>query len=577
MEDAFNSYSSIISGYLQWKCIVINGNVHNKLILHYENNDNTKVYIDNDFGEYMLCSTYRIDPNQREEIISVNNRTVSYRGLVPFSYNPKNENKNTVMVRRIPTTINKEEINFVDSQHMSRDDVIRVSIPPMNGFENMEFSGIFIIIVIINTLTSYLIIIYIIVYSPFAPKLSDPIREFKGQIFLNAKAMLPGNVFEQHIDLALEVEQVEVVSKKSGTYDADGNEIILPYVVNVTVLYVITRSEFDMIKFFNPNTTPIKFMTIYGEAKVANFLEAPTIEKNGQQQLFFSSSSYLFLKICKNKNIAQNPVQSTSELPRSDGKECYRSEIEVMAAIKKGIDNVSCAGSDRIVLFTDVVSDADNVYVVLPFKKGLDANSKLNNYNAQMNSINSGLKTTKSDYVCKILLKNVSTAICFLHSLGISHNDIKLENIVSSAPLDAPILDWVNNLSIVDFGQARRHCINQSNSMVYPLPWLGFPGTPNYYCPETLQSTPYDGFKVDVFQLAMTIVYFQSSKLYEKFRKNFDEYKEFLARLKAFGPEHFVALFGFSDPVLISLLVRMLNSDPNKRISMKEVREQSAL
>jgi hypothetical protein len=146
MEGSFNCYSSIISGYLQWKCIVINGAVHNKLVLHYENNDNTKVYIDNDFGEYMLCSTYRIDPNQREEAIS---GTVSYRGLEPFSYNPKNENKNTVMVRRIPTTINNEEINFADYQHMSRDDVIRVSTPRRNGFESMEFSGIIIIIIII--------------------------------------------------------------------------------------------------------------------------------------------------------------------------------------------------------------------------------------------------------------------------------------------------------------------------------------------------------------------------------------------------------------------------------------------
>jgi serine/threonine protein kinase len=332
-----------------------------------------------------------------------------------------------------------------------------------------------------------------------------------------------------------------------------------------------------MIKFFNPDTTPIKFMTIYGEAKVANYLEAPKSDNSFGQELFFSSSSYLFLKICKNKNVGRNPVQSTSELPRSDGKECYRSEIEVMATIKKGIDNVSCAGSDRIVLFNDVVSDADNVYVVLPFKKGLDANSKLNNYNLQLKSMSLGLKTTKSDYVCKVLLKNVSTAMCFLHSLGISHNDIKLENIVSAAPLDAPILDWVNNLAIVDFGQARRHCIDSSNSIVYPLPWLGIPGTPNYYCPETLNSAPYDGFKVDVFQLAMTIVYFQSSKLYEKFRKNFDEYKEFLARLKAFGPQQFVALFGFSDPVLNTLMVRMLDPDPKKRISMKEVREQSAL
>jgi serine/threonine protein kinase len=88
-----------------------------------------------------------------------------------------------------------------------------------------------------------------------------------------------------------------------------------------------------------------------------------------------------------------------------------------------------------------------------------------------------------------------------------------------------------------------------------------------------LSSNPFDGFKFDVFQLAMTIFYLKSSKLYEKFRKDFDEYKVFLSRLKAFGSVHFVALFGFNDPVLKALLIKMLDFDPSTRISMQGVKE----
>ena len=550
MEEQFQPYESIKPGLMQWKCVICNGNVYHKLVLHYKNQSQESIYIDNDFGEYMLCSTYRINHQQRNEVTVARNKTVIYSGLEPFSYNPKNENKNTVLVRRIPASYQNEEIYFVDSQHMSRTDVIKVAIPPRKGFENLAFS----------------------VYSPFAAKLADPITEFKGRLYLDAKINVPGTVFEQQIDLALEVDQVEVVNKGTGKYDDNGNEIVLPYLVNVTVLYVINRKEFNMIKFFNPNKSPEKYMTIFGEAKVATYLDGPRYENNGQE-LFFSSNSKLFLKICKNKNAVRAPVQCTSELPRVGGKECYRTEIEVMAALKSGIDQLNSEGSNRIVLFNDVISDADNVYVILPYKQGLDANSMLNNYNLQVKSLSLDATSGKSEIVCKILLKNVSTALCFMHSLGISHNDIKLENIVSAAPHDSSIHDWVHDLAIVDFGQARRHFRDPSNSAYYQLPWLGIPGTPNYYCPETLQSSPYDGFKVDVFQLAMTIVYFKSSKLYEKFRKNFDEYKVFLSRLKAFGPVHFVALFGFNDPVLKALLIRMLDFNPITRISMQEVRE----
>lgn len=528
MEDELPPYSCIHQCSLQWKSIVMNNNVYQKLVLKYINNDNNNVYIDNDFGEYVLSSTYRINPKHRKETISGRNSTISYGCLEPFSYNSKNDNKNTVMVRRIPASFKNEEINFVDSQHMSRNDVIKVVIPPREGFENVQIS----------------------VYSPFAAKLSNPITEFKGRLYSNAKIILPGTVFEQNIDVALEVDQIEVISKDTGKYD----------VVNVTVLYVINRNEFDMIKFFTPNTAHIKFMTIHGEASRANLLEGPSYD-NGRE-LFFPKSQ-LFLKILKNKG----SVRSTSELPSrgKDGKECIRTEIEVMTVLKNG----NFSASERFVLFNDVVSDSENVYIILDFKQGLDANNKLNNYNLQLKALNVNT-TSKSEVICKKLLKNVSTALYFMHSQGICHNDIKLENIVSAAPLDSSIEDWIKDLAIVDFGQARRHCINPSNSTYYPLPWLGIPGTPNYYCPETLQAAPYDGFKVDVFQLAMTMIYFQSSKLYEKFRQNFDEYRDFLCRLKSFGPVHFINLFSISQEFK-NLLIQMLDPNPSTRISIKEV------
>jgi len=556
MEDSFPNYSSIINGKLSWNQVVINGNIHNKLILQYKSsNDDTCLSIDNDFGEYMLCSTYRKDPLKKEMITYGNTHTVCYRGLKPFSCSSNGDNKNTVMVRRVPISNTSQLIEFTDSHHMTRDDVIRVVIPPRQGFEIMEFS----------------------VYSPVSKMISSPINRFQGRLYMNARAYLHGSDVEQHVDLVLEVDQIEVRQKKTGQIDANGKAIFLPYVCQVTVLYFINRNQFDLIKFFSPHTTPMKFNTIYGEAKVATVLES-RIDITGHP-LLYSSKNQIFMKICANNNPNGNMVQCTSELCKVGGKECYKTEIEVMAAIKSTINysNGCCChhGVDRLVLFIDVVSDDDNIYVILPFKEGSDANSMLNNYNFKTLSL-SPTTVAIEESLCKLLLKNVSTALCYLHALGISHNDIKLENIVSCARPDAEIQDWLNKLAIVDFGQARRHFKDHATSNYYPLPWFSTPGTPVYYSPETLNSNaPYNGFKVDVFQLGMMLIYFQSSKLYAKFQKNFEEYKTFINNLSAYGAEQFIELFAdrFTDPVFKNLVIRMLDPNPITRVSMEEVRD----
>lgn len=554
MEDSFPNYSEIGNGRLSWKQVIIDGNIHNKLILQYKSINDTCISIDNDFGEYMLCSTYRKDPLQKAMVTFGNTHTVCYRGLKPFSYNSNGENKNTVMVRRAPISNTRQILEFTDSQHMTRDDVIRVIIPPRQGFENMEFS----------------------VYSPLSRMISSPINRFQGRLYLNAKAYLEGSDIERHIDLVLEVDQIEIRQKKTGQIDANGKAIYLPYVCQVTVLYFINRNQFDLIKFFSHHTTPMKFSTIYGEAKVATVLESRN-DITGHP-LLYSTKNQIFIKISANNNPNGNKVTCTGELCKVGGKECYKTEIEVMAAIKSTINyNNGGAhhGAERLVLFIDVVSDDDNVYVILPFKEGSDANNMLNNYNFKTLSI-SQTTVDKEESLCKLLIKNVSTALCYLHTLGISHNDVKLENIVSCACPGAEIKDWLNELAIVDFGQARRHYRDPATSNYYLLPWFSTPGTPVYYSPETLNSNaPFDGFKVDVFQLGMMLIYFLSSKLYAKFQKNFGAYKEFIDNLCTYGAEQFVELFAdrFIDPVFKSLVIRMLDPNPNTRVNMEEVRD----
>jgi len=71
------------------------------------------------------------------------------------------------------------------------------------------------------------------------------------------------------------------------------------------------------------------------------------------------------------------------------------------------------------------------------------------------------------------------------------------------------------------------------------------------------------------------LIYFQSSKLYAKFQKNFEEYKTFINNLSAYGAEQFIELFAdrFTDPVFKNLVIRMLDPNPITRVSMEEVRD----
>jgi hypothetical protein len=81
--EEFKPYESIKPGLMQWKCVLCNGSVYHKLVLHYKNQSQESIYIDNDFGEYMLCSTYRIDHQQRNEVTCGRNKIISLISTFP--------------------------------------------------------------------------------------------------------------------------------------------------------------------------------------------------------------------------------------------------------------------------------------------------------------------------------------------------------------------------------------------------------------------------------------------------------------------------------------------------------------
>ena len=86
-----------------------------------------------------------------------------------------------------------------------------------------------------------------------------------------------------------------------------------------------------------------------------------------------------------------------------------------------------------------------------------------------------------------IVIKDILTALIYLHKKNILHRDIKLDNI---------LLDKNNNLKLCDFGISL--FIKNNNFYTDRC------GTPAYIAPEIIQSK-YKGFKSDFWSLGVTL------------------------------------------------------------------------
>ncbi|CAK74004.1 unnamed protein product (macronuclear) [Paramecium tetraurelia] len=164
------------------------------------------------------------------------------------------------------------------------------------------------------------------------------------------------------------------------------------------------------------------------------------------------------------------------------------------------------------------------------------------------------LAKTLSGYLIKVLGT--------LHTAGIAHCDIKPENILIAA-------DY--NLKLCDFGFARL-----SNSNLRPAG-----GTPGYTAPELYINETMNLFKCDIF--ALGVVLFIIAMGFPPFQTNDPnardgwwaliynkQYDLFWSKCESFRQQQFPIEFK-------TLIMSMLESDPNKRISLDKLLEHEFL
>lgn len=131
---------------------------------------------------------------------------------------------------------------------------------------------------------------------------------------------------------------------------------------------------------------------------------------------------------------------------------------------------------ENVIRFKEFFKNRDNIYIISEYCSG----GELLNYFIENND-----KVTVDD--TRIIFRQILKGIEYLHSQGVVHRDIKLENILLKKPND------ISRIAIADFGFAKRSYHDNMNTIC---------GSPQYIAPEIIASATINkayGAQVDLW------------------------------------------------------------------------------
>lgn len=313
--------------------------------------------------------------------------------------------------------------------------------------------------------------------------------------------------------------------------------------------------------------------------KVSKFLNvlspsrpASPVRTNSTTPKFFGtdSASELIEKYgIPGKILGEGAGGSVSVVKRSDGK-LYavkkfrpKNEKESDADYSKKVTAEFCIGStlkhQNVIETLDMLQEGLNFLVVMEFAP----------YDF-FTIVMSGLMTKHEIFCC---FRQIINGTYYLHSMGLAHRDLKLDNCVVSKQ---------GIIKLIDFGSA----------VVFKYPYepgivkaKGVVGSDPYLAPEVLIEHHYDPRPLDVWSIAimfccMTLRRFpwkapkQSDNSFKLFTTKPEpkegEDGEVIHKSKSKGPYRLLRLLPHASRPLISA---MLELNPSKRISMEQIIE----
>lgn len=215
-------------------------------------------------------------------------------------------------------------------------------------------------------------------------------------------------------------------------------------------------------------------------------------------------------------------------------------KVGMIDQIKREISVMRLVRHPNIVELYEVMASKTKIYFVMEYVKGGELFHKV-------------AKGKLKEDVARKYFQQLISAVDYCHSRGVSHRDLKPENL---------LLDEAGNLKVSDFGLSALAETKHQDGLLHTTC-----GTPAYVAPEVINRKGYDGAKADIwscgvilFVLLAGYLPFHNSNLMEMYRK--------------IGKGEFKFPNWFA-PDVRRLLSKILDPNPNTRISMTKIMESS--
>ncbi|KAG8371552.1 hypothetical protein BUALT_Bualt13G0099800 [Buddleja alternifolia] len=214
--------------------------------------------------------------------------------------------------------------------------------------------------------------------------------------------------------------------------------------------------------------------------------------------------------------------------------------VGIIKQIKREISVMRLIRHPHIIHLYEVMATKTKIYIIMEYAKGGELFNKV-------------AKGKLKEDVARKYFQQLINAVDFCHSRGVYHRDLKPENI---------LLDENENLKISDFGLSALAESKRKDGLLHTTC-----GTPAYVAPEVIDKKGYDGAKADIWSCGVVLYVllagylpFHDSNLMEMYRK--------IAKGDFKIPSWF-------SPEVRSFLSRILDPNPNTRISIAEIKENS--